>query len=45
VSICGAKNYYIGKDVYVIAQSIEAGFAVKEGTVITITFRHTDGTE
>lgn len=45
VQITGAKNYYIGKDVYVIAQSIEAGFYVKRGTVIKLTFRHTDGTD
>ncbi len=45
VHITGAKNYYIGKDVYVTSQSIEAGFKVKRGTIITLTFRHTDGTE
>ncbi len=42
LSVDGAKNFYIGKDVYVVAQSAEPGLKVKKGTVITLTFLHKD---
>lgn len=45
VAIRGAKNYYIGKDVYVVAQDVQPGLKVKKGTVITLTFLHKDGTD
>ncbi len=42
IAIAGAKNYYIGKEVYVTAQSGQPGLIVQKGTVILLTFRHND---
>ena len=42
IEVAGARNYYIGKEVYVTAQSAQAGLKVKKGTVVTLTFLHTD---
>jgi stage V sporulation protein D (sporulation-specific penicillin-binding protein) len=42
IEIVGAQNYYMGKDVVVTAQSAEPGLKVKRGTVIKVTFLHTD---
>ena len=45
IGISGAANYYIGQNAYVESQSCEANFSVKRGTVITLRFIHTDGTD
>ena len=42
IAIGGAQNYYIGQNVVATAQSIEPGLKVKRGTIIQVTFLHTD---
>lgn len=42
VEIAGAKNYYIGKNAIVATQSADAGLTVPRGSVIRLTFVHTD---
>ncbi len=42
IKIAGAKNYYVGNHIVAVAQSAEAGLKVARGTVITVTFLHTD---
>ncbi len=42
ISIGGAKNYYIGKDAVVITQSAEPGMILPRGTIVHVTFLHTD---
>ncbi len=42
IGLSGAKNYYTGSNILAVAQSAEAGLKVPRGTVIQITFLHTD---
>ncbi len=42
ICISGAKNYYIGTDAVATAQSASPGLKVPRGTVIDVTFLHTD---
>ncbi len=42
ISVLGAKNYYIGNHVIATTQSAEPGLKVPRGTVIEVTFLHTD---
>ena len=45
ISIQGAENYEVGDSVLTVEQSIPAGTPVPRGTVVTVTFRHTDITD
>ncbi len=42
ISIKGAQNFYIGKNVIAVMQSAEPGMKLPRGTVIEVTFLHTD---
>ncbi len=42
IEISGAKNYYIGSEIQAVFQSCEAGMKLPRGTVIKVTFLHTD---
>ena len=45
IRIEGAENYGVGDSVLTVEQSIPAGTLVPRGTVVTVTFRHTDITD
>ncbi len=42
IEVAGAKNFYIGQNATVITQGVEPGLKVKRGTVVRVTFLHTD---
>ena len=45
IKIEGAENYETGDSVLTVEQSIPEGTPVPRGTVVTVTFRHTDITD
>ena len=45
IRIQGAHNYSSGVGAVVIAQYPAAGQSVSKGTVVTVEFRHMDGTD
>ncbi len=42
IAIDGAKNYYLGQSAIVVKQSAEPGMRLPRGTVVHVTFLHTD---
>ncbi len=45
IKIQGAQNYTNGEGAFVISQSPAAGEAVTRGSIVTVEFRHLDGTD
>ena len=45
IKIEGATNYANSNGAVVVAQSPEAGTMVPRGTIVTVEFRHMDGTD